>query len=723
MAKAVQKITLSRSRDIPFEKLVLSQSNVRKIKADISIEELAEDIARRGLLQSLNVRPVLDAEGADTGMFDVPAGGRRYQALALLVKQKRLAKDAPVPCILREGVSDILAEDDSLAENTQRAALHPLDQFRAFQTLREKGQTEEQIAAAFFVPASVVKQRLKLVSVAPDLLEIYAADEMTLEQLMAFTVSADHERQIQVWNAVKDSWQREPHNIRRKLTETSVRCSDRRVRFVGIEAYELAGGTRSRDLFEDDNGGWIDDVGLIDSLVNAKLKAEAEAIASEGWKWVKADVSFEYGHTFSLRRAPAERVELTDEERAAREALRSEYDALEAEYAEAGDYPDEISVRFGEIETALAGFENRPETFDPADIRRAGAFISIALDGTLDIQRGYIRPEDEIADAEEAGHGEDAGPDSDRPCHGDHRDDAGEDERRIAGSVVTIGGETSEQEEDEGEAVKPLPDRLLSELTAYRTVALQDAVARNPHVAMTALVHKLVCDLFRASPGRVLEASVTTVHPAVQPDDLKSFPPALSIAERHTAWQEDIPQDDDDTLWVWIAGLDEASRLALLAHCVSFGINALHEKPNPYSGHGLSEHALSRRMAEAERLALSTDLDMFEAGWEPTADNYLGRVTKPRILEAVREAKGEAAAQMIDHLKKGDMASEAARLIRGTGWLPEIFRTHSDEEPAAQEAGVEIVEVEDLPAFLADEALGPTAQPDGAHADDLIAAE
>ncbi|RWR25803.1 hypothetical protein D2T31_21570 [Sinirhodobacter populi] len=160
MAKAVQKITLSRSCDIPFDRLVLSQANVRKIKADISIEELAEDIARRGLLQNLNVRALLDGDGNETGMFDVPAGGRRYQALALLVKQKRLAKNASVPCIMREGGSDILAEDDSLAENTQRAALHPLDQFRAFRTLREKGQTEEQIAATFFVPASVVKQRL-----------------------------------------------------------------------------------------------------------------------------------------------------------------------------------------------------------------------------------------------------------------------------------------------------------------------------------------------------------------------------------------------------------------------------------------------------------------------------------------------------------------------------------------------------------------------------------
>jgi ParB family chromosome partitioning protein len=103
---------------------------------------------------------VLDADSKETGMFEVPAGGRRFRALQLLVKQRRLAKTAPVPCVVRDPLTDILAEDDSLAENVQRVPLHPLDQFRAFQTLREKGQSEEDIAAAFFVGVNVVKQRL-----------------------------------------------------------------------------------------------------------------------------------------------------------------------------------------------------------------------------------------------------------------------------------------------------------------------------------------------------------------------------------------------------------------------------------------------------------------------------------------------------------------------------------------------------------------------------------
>jgi ParB family chromosome partitioning protein len=61
LASAVQKIKLSPSRDIPFNKLVLSQSNVRRVKAGVSIEQLAESIAERTLLQSLNVRAVVDA--------------------------------------------------------------------------------------------------------------------------------------------------------------------------------------------------------------------------------------------------------------------------------------------------------------------------------------------------------------------------------------------------------------------------------------------------------------------------------------------------------------------------------------------------------------------------------------------------------------------------------------------------------------------------------------
>lgn len=184
MASAFQKVTLSTSRDIPFSKLLLTACNVRRTKAGVSIEQLADDIARRTLLQSITVLPVLDADGTETGMYEIPAGGRRYRALELLVKQKRLAKTALIPCVIR---TDGIAEEDSLAENVQRAPLHPLDQFRAFLALREKGQSEEEIAAAFFVSVAVVKQRLRPAPVSPKPLDAYAEDDMTLDQLMANT--------------------------------------------------------------------------------------------------------------------------------------------------------------------------------------------------------------------------------------------------------------------------------------------------------------------------------------------------------------------------------------------------------------------------------------------------------------------------------------------------------------------------------------------------------
>ena len=281
MAKAVQKIILSASRDIPFNKLVLSQSNVRRLKAGVLIEDLAEDIARRGLLQSLNVRPVLDDDGTETGMFEIPAGGRRYRALERLVKQKRLSKTGPVPCIVRDPGTEISAEEDSLAENVQRVALHPLDQFRAFKMLRDQGAGEDEIAARFFVTPTVVKQRLRLASVSEKLLGIYAADGMVLEQLMAFTVNTDHARQEQVWEALQQSYNKEPYLIRRQLTESAVRASDRRARFVGLDVYEAAGGMVLRDLFEDDAGGWLQDVALLDRLATDKLAAEAEKIAGD----------------------------------------------------------------------------------------------------------------------------------------------------------------------------------------------------------------------------------------------------------------------------------------------------------------------------------------------------------------------------------------------------------------------------------------------------------
>ena len=678
MTKAVQKITLSPSRDIPFDKLVLSQSNVRRIKAGVSVEELAEDIARRGLLQGLNVRPVLDAEGVESGMFEIPAGGRRFQALSLLVKQKRLAKAAPIPCIVRDHASEILAEDDSLAENMQRVALHPLDQFRAFHALREKGQGEEAIAAAFFVTPQIVKQRLKLTSVAPALLEVYAEDGMTLEQLMAFTVNPDHGRQVQVWDAVKNSWNKEPYAIRRMLTETSVRASDRRAVFVGVDAYEAAGGVVLRDLFQGDDGGWLEDPALLDRLVAVKLQVEAETIASEGWKWIEVSVDLPYGYSHGLRRLAGEQSPLSEEYGAAHAALLAEYRALEEEYSGHDEYPEDLDAKLGALETALEALKQRPLIFDAIEVARAGVFITLDRDGSLAVYRGYVRPEDEAQDETTANGADEPGAEGQgvdgNPSSYPYATSA------PSGTIITSGGQALDataglpDDEDDG-GLKPLPERLVIELTAHRTLAMREAIGRSPDVALTLLLLKLVTDTFHTcgASGGCVDVSVRHVYMSAQAPDLKDSPVAKAVDDRHAAWEDDLPLGDDALLWDYLTTLNQGSRLSLLAHCLSFGINALHEKVNPY-GAGISASGLARRMAQSDILAKAVDLDMVDAGWEPTVDGYLNRVPKTRIIEAVREAKGEGTAQLLDHLKKGEMATEAERLLNGSGWLPEVLR-------------------------------------------------
>ncbi|MGE5515996.1 MAG: DNA-binding protein [Bacteroidota bacterium] len=649
------KITLSTSRDIPFNKLVLSQANVRHVKAGVSIEELAEDIALRTLLQSLTVRAIVDADGVETGLFEVPVGGRRFRALELLVKQKRLAKTAPIPCVIR---TDGLGAEDSLAENLQRAPLHPLDQFRAFLTLCEAGMSEEDIAARFFVAPVVVKQRLRLVTVSPKLLDLYAEDQLTLEQLMAFSVTADQARQEQVWDGLSRSYHREPYYIRKLLTEGAVRASDKRAQFVGIAAYEAAGGVLQRDLFEPDDGGWLQDPALLDRLVATKLEAEADVLRAEGWKWVEAAPAFPYGHTNTLRRLSGEAVPLTEEEQASLEALQVEHSQLVETYAGQEDVPEEVDLRLNEIGTAMAALQNRPLAYDPTEVSCAGAFVSIDGDGKPRVERGYVRPEDEPAP--------EPAPDSEGGTPADP-------EQPTAAPLATGSSATVVEVPDEDDVIRPLPDRLITELTAHRTLALRDALANAPDTAFLAVLHVLCLKAFyRHSSDSCLEIEAKSASFASQAPGLADSASAKAIDGRHQNWARQLPQDPAN-LWEALTAFDGDSQSALFAHCAALTVSALYEPWN----------RRPRSLAHADRLALAVGLDMAAAGWAPTVDNYLGRVTKARILEAVREAQDGAAAQMIDHLRKPDMAREAERLLDGSGWLPEPLRMPKAEVVAA----------------------------------------
>ncbi|MBB3354740.1 ParB family chromosome partitioning protein [Rhizobium sp. BK049] len=708
MAQAIEKITLNVGREIPFNKLILSEQNVRRVKAGVSIEDLAEDIARRGLLTSLNVRAEVHGVGKETGFYRIPAGGRRYRALELLVSCKRLAKTAGIPCIVSSG--DTLETEDSLAENVQRVDLHPLDQYRAFQALREQGVGEEEVAARFFVSAAIVRQRLRLASVSPRLLELYANEEMKLEQIMAFSISNDHVRQEQVWDTVSRQQVREPYYIRRLLTETTIRASDRRTVYVGIDAYVASGGVVMRDLFEQDNGGWLQDPALLEQLALEKLAADAEAIkAAEGWKWVEAAFDFPYGHTAGLRRFYGHQAEMTDEEAARYGTLKAEYDDLDAAYAEAEETCEQTEHRLEELGNELDRINDRPYVFDPQDVARGGAFISLGAGGELKIERGFVRPEDEpqpeTVETEAVMSGSDDG-------------------YEVSGSS-SIGGATldgraaagDEADEEDG-AIRPISDRLLVDLTATRTVALRNALANNPAVAFIAVLHAFVLKTFyHYGSGTCLELTLQSATFG-QTEGLSGTVWAGEIDQRQEAWGQDLPKLPED-LWDFLIALDEVSRLALFAHCASLSLNAVIEPWNKRT----------RAIAHADQLARAIGFDMAGAGWMPTVDAYLGRVTKAQILQAVREAKGEQSAHLIDHLKKADMAREAERLLDGSGWLPEPLKM-AIEDASADSSGTAVGEIahraaddvmieaaaSDLPAFLSDEvnAEQATGEPDDA---------
>lgn len=325
---------------VPLNRLKASPKNARKTPhSPATIEAFAASIKAKGVLQPPVIEIERDGEGEPTGAYLVTIGEGRRQGLRLLAKRKAIKRTHPVRCIV-DIEND--AHEISLDENVTREAMHPADQFEAFQRLAmDKGYGPEEIGARFGVSAHVVRQRLRLGAAAPELMAAYREGTLALDQLTAFCVSEDQDRQRQVLGMIG------PHTpayvIRRAMTEAKVRVDDPRVRFVGVEAYEAAGGPVLRDLFTEDGGGWLEDVGLLDRLVGEKLTGLAdEAREREGWRWVEAAVDYQdvsgFGRVYpvAVERSEADAVELT--------ALSEEYDRLISETDAADNHSSGLST-------------------------------------------------------------------------------------------------------------------------------------------------------------------------------------------------------------------------------------------------------------------------------------------------------------------------------------------------------------------------------------------
>ena len=637
---------------VPLAKLKKSPRNARKVShGEAAIEALAASIQHKGLIQNLVVEPETKEDGTPTGYYLVTAGEGRRLAMLLRAKRKQIKKSEPVRCWL-DTAND--PSEISLDENVTRTNMHPADEFERFRELADgKGWGAEEIGARFGKTAAVVKQRLRLGAVSPKLLQVYREDGLTLDQLMAFAITEDHDRQEQVFANLHHN--REPWIIRRDMTASNVPADDRRAVFVGADAYVEAGGNIIRDLFSEDRGGFFEDAGLLDILAAEKLREVAEQVQAEGWQWAEAHI--DYPHAHGMRRFYPQSVPLSDEDEARLEALSSEHDELAEGYSSYDEMPEDVAAKLEAVSDEIDAISEKRSAYDANVIAHGGAFVVLHHDGTVRVERGFVRPEDEaLADPQ---------PEGDAP-----EPQAGEDEQPEDGDE-----DVQDADEDE-EPGKPISDSLTRDLSAHRTLALRVALAEQPDMALIALTHTLTAQLFYS----YAEAGCLEVRPTVTPlgshaDGIEDTPLAARASEQHKAWAERMPRDVAD-LWGFVVGLDDAKRIALLAHCAARTLNALR----------LPWDRKPRSLQTADKLASEVALDVAK-DWTPTVDSYLGRVTKAHIVEAVTEGVSEDAARRIADMKKPDMAQAAEQLLSGTGWLPAVLRTPEPE--VADRASVE----------------------------------
>lgn len=632
---------------IPLSLLVLSPLNVRKQGGE-DVIELAALIKSQTLLQNLVVVLHLDGKGRETGRYGVVAGGRRLRALQLLCAQGDLHPDQEVLCRV---TTPALALAASAAENSGREPMSAADTVVAFADMVVAGATPEDLAVTFGVELLTVHRRLKLAQVSPPLFELFRNGEMELDQLMALAISDDHEAQERVWETTP-SWDRSARTLRRLL------LNDRQVevhrdpvaRFVGADAYVAAGGVLVRDLFQDEDTGYVTDVELLHRLANEHLGAVADTLRQEGWGWVETRLVFEHREQASFGVAPTRMRKATKDERrqlkqleAARDRAAKELEALcDGEDAADADRVEALEQTVEESDEAIRALGRALRDWAPTVCALSGAIVTIDRQGALEVHRGLVRREDRRKVAEQTGRAAESG-------EGQGEEDDGPP------------WETS----DASRPGRPAhSDTLTRKLVAHRSRALQVLLADHAQVALAALAHRLLLDLVVderfASSALHLHADSREHTLRNDADDLEEARASKELASRLDAWRERLPGDSDKLL-AWLLSQPVEVLCDLLALCVglcsSFSVGRGHEPAE-------------------EQLAAALVLDMTE-WWTPTAASYFNQVPKARIAEVVTEALGSQEAAPLHKMKKAEAVATAERLMAGKGWVPELMRVQS----------------------------------------------
>ena len=630
-------------RDIPLCRLALAPENVRKTPPDENAQaQLLASIKAHGLLKNLVARPdAPDADGVER--FAVVAGGRRLAALKALAENGTLHADHPVPCKIATNGN---AQELSLAENVSYLPMHPADQVVAFSELARSGATVAAIAVRFGVTERLVEQRLRLGNAAPELIDAYRAETIDLDTLKAFAVTTDHERQRAVFEqATSQGYRPTAWQVKRLLTEERVPASSAVARFVGVAAYEAAGGPVLRDLFADEyeNGVWLEDPKLLNDLATAKLTAAAGELATR-WKWAEAMLEADWSATARYGRIHPQPSQPTAEETAEIGRLRTRHDEIAT--MEEHEWTDELVEEAEAIEARLEAIEVEVDdraTFRPEDFAMAGCIATIGRDGTLQVIEGLVKPED--MPKEPAGTADSNGRSS----------DASADATTDTGSRVDAPASTTPIASPPDPRAKARTEAgvgigLADDLRAIRTALVKAHLAGDFEAAFDLVVFQMVRSLF----ARGYTASWHTLD--IVFNETAERPSTRANDDGFAAWSpgEAMLSDWSDLPFEWMEGEDDAACFAALTRLPRADKERLFAAAaaRTVKGQLAFEHD-ARPELEATVARLGID---FAKHVRPTAAMLWSRITKSRILDVARETFGAAWAAARSKLRKPDLA-------------------------------------------------------------------
>ncbi|MDH5327630.1 MAG: ParB N-terminal domain-containing protein [Gammaproteobacteria bacterium] len=364
-------------KNIPYSQLTISEDNVRVVSASKhSDKQLLASMQARGILQNLVVAPT-----GKKNVFEVIAGGRRFAAAGVLIDKGIWDENIELPC-------RVSADDDvtavSLSENLHEP-MHPADEFMAYQAMANRGMSEKHIAQEFGIATAHVKKRLRLADVAPAIVEDYRNGKLGIEEVMAFTVEADHEKQLHCYKELGGHVY--PHSIRSYLLNGAETSDSPICRFVGLAAYKKAGGVVSSDLFE--SRTYLHDLPLLNELATKKLNKVSANVKKEGW--ARVEVSLEGCHAGAgLFRAEPEFVGVP----AALETEITQVDAaMGAMEDDAEDWTDEKYAQFEALEKRMDELEAKKDTYQQytdEQIAQSQCIVTVDSEGKLLVLRGLM---------------------------------------------------------------------------------------------------------------------------------------------------------------------------------------------------------------------------------------------------------------------------------------------------------------------------------------------